>query len=127
MIQGVISRMGQNAFNAKTWAVTVMAAVFALGPENGAGAKRAVVVLVPLFLFWALDAYYLRQERLFRKLYEAAVLTKTPPYSMDARPHARQVSPTLRVAFSSGVWPVHVITVLAVGAKAVGKLGSFHL
>jgi hypothetical protein len=118
MIQGVIGRMGQNAFNAKTWAVTVMAAVFALGPPAGADAKWAAIVLVPLVLFWAMDAYFLRQEHLFRRLYNAAVRCEVPAYSMDTTPYAHDLGSIFGFAFAFGVWPVHAITVLAVAVRA---------
>jgi hypothetical protein len=118
MIQGVIGRMGQNAFNAKTWAVTVMAAVFALGPPAGADTRWTAIVLVPLLLFWVMDAYFLRQEHLFRRLYNGAVRGDVPPYSMDTTPYARDLSGIFGFAFAFGVWPVHVITVLAVAARA---------
>jgi hypothetical protein len=118
MIQGAIGRMGQNAFNAKTWAVTVMAAVFALGPPAGTDARWTAIVIVPLLLFWAMDAYFLRQEHLFRRLYNGAVRGEVPAYSMDTAPYAQGLRGILGFAFAFGVWPVHVITVVAIGARA---------
>ncbi len=111
--------MGQNAFNAKTWAVTVMAAVFALGPAFANGSKGSGIVVVPLLLFWGMDAYFLRQEYLFRRLYDAAVRGEAPTYSMNTAPHADGVKSILAFAFALGVWPVHVITVVAVGIRAL--------
>ena len=69
MIQGVVSRMGANACAVKTWAVAIIAALFALAvsqskPEPFFGA------ILPLLVFWWMDAYYLRQERLYRHLYD---------------------------------------------------------
>jgi hypothetical protein len=118
MIQGVIGRMGQNAFNAKTWAITVMAAVFALGPTLGTTTTSTGAVVVALLLFWTMDAYFLRQEHLFRRLYMAAVRGEVPAFSMDTSPHEDDVGGLVRFFVSPSVWPVHVITVLAVGARA---------
>jgi hypothetical protein len=118
MIQAVIGRMGQNAFNAKTWAITLMAAVFALGSGFAADAMDQGFVVVALVLFWSMDAYFLRQEHLFRRLYAAATRGHAPAFSMDTAPHARDVGSIARFMLSPGVWPIHVITVLAVGARA---------
>jgi hypothetical protein len=121
MIQGVIGRMGQNAFNAKTWAITVMAAVFALGPGFTSGPKDAGIVVLGLVLFWIMDAYFLRQEHLFRELYEAAIRGEAPMFSMNTAPHVAEVASTLGFALSPGVWPVHLLTVGAVAARALMK------
>jgi hypothetical protein len=69
MIQGVINRMGQNSFAIKGWAVTLLAAAFALAmastsPAPGAVATGAAVA------FWWMDAFFLDQERRFRGLYD---------------------------------------------------------
>lgn len=66
MIQGVINRMGNNSFMIKGWTVTLVSAIFALSIENH---KFSFIALFPILLFWWLDAFFLYQERLFRKLY----------------------------------------------------------
>ena len=69
MIQAVITRMAGNSFLIKGWSVTLVAALFALA---AADTNEFFVYLAyfPAFMFWALDAYFLRQERLFRKVYD---------------------------------------------------------
>lgn len=69
MIQGVINRMGQNSFALKTWAVTLVGALFALAADK-ANPAFLFVSFVPVFAFWILDGFYLRQERLYRDLYD---------------------------------------------------------
>lgn len=69
MIQAVISRMAQNSFLIKGWAVTLVAALFALAAADSNPAM-VVIALIPATGFWLLDAYFLRQERLFRGLYD---------------------------------------------------------
>ncbi len=68
MIQSVIARMGQNSFFLKGWAVTLVAALFALS-NLGARDEFLIFACLPILIFWILDAYYLRQERLFILLY----------------------------------------------------------
>ena len=68
-IQGVITRMGQNSFLLKGWSVTIVAALFALAAQ-GANKQYVLVAYFPVVMFWLLDAFFLYQEKLFRKLYE---------------------------------------------------------
>jgi hypothetical protein len=68
MIQGVINRMAGNSFMLKGWAVTLVAGIFALASEDS-NKLYFFITYVPIFVFWGLDSYYLRQERLYRKLY----------------------------------------------------------
>ena len=56
----------------------------------------------PVVIFWVLDAYFLRQERLFRRLYDRVRGAKGEPvdFSMDTQPFEEVVDGTLRVALS---------------------------
>ena len=69
MIQGIITRMASNSFSLKGWAVTLVAAIFALTWTN-ISRGFLLIALIPIFAFWALDAYYLNLERKNRKLYD---------------------------------------------------------
>ena len=69
MIQGVINRMASNSFMLKGWAVTLVAGIFALAAKD-ADKLYFIITYVPILVFWGLDAFYLRQERLYRKLYD---------------------------------------------------------
>ena len=68
-IQNVITRMNTNSFQIKGWTVTLVSAFLAIF----ASTKNDYFVLAamfPLVVFWFLDAYYLMQERKFRRLYD---------------------------------------------------------
>jgi hypothetical protein len=69
MIQSVITRMASNSFMLKGWSVTLVAALFALAAKD-TDSRYVIVSYLPVLMFWALDSYYLYQERLFRKLYD---------------------------------------------------------
>ncbi|MEP0060738.1 hypothetical protein [Rhodopirellula bahusiensis] len=60
--------MAANSGILKGWAVTLVAAIFALGAEDS-DQRLIVIAIVPVLMFWLLDAFYLRQERRFRDLY----------------------------------------------------------
>ena len=70
MLQPVISRMASNSFALKGWSVTLTAALLGLA-AHGSNPGFAIVAFYPALAFWGLDAYYLRQERRFRALYDA--------------------------------------------------------
>ncbi|WP_324682641.1 hypothetical protein [Bibersteinia trehalosi] len=97
MIQGVINRMGSYSFMIKGWAVTLVSALFALSVDNY---KFVFISLVPILLFWWLDTFFLRQERLFRKLYDDVILKNNSEitFSMDTRSY--YVDSSIKIAFS---------------------------
>jgi hypothetical protein len=66
IVQDIISRMGANSFLIKGWTATlVVASLIVQGVSY-----HHYVALLPLFVFWYLDAYFLRTERLYRELYD---------------------------------------------------------
>jgi hypothetical protein len=68
-LQLAIIRMATNSFLLKGWSVTLAAALFALSARN-AQPSFVIVAYLPVVVFWALDGYFLSQERLFRALYD---------------------------------------------------------
>jgi len=65
IIQDVIKRMAFNSFMIKGWTITLVAVTLLLK-----GTKYQVwIAFIPLLVFWYLDAYFLWQERLYRRLY----------------------------------------------------------
>jgi hypothetical protein len=66
LVQGVINRFGNNSFLIKGWTITLIVATLLL--ENNT--NLYIIAFLPLFTFWYLDAYFLRLERLYRKLYD---------------------------------------------------------
>ena len=124
LIQAVISRMASNSFMLKGWTVTLAAALLAFGAKDSSPAI-ATVALFPAFVFWGLDAYYLRKERLFRALYvdtiTALVNPDRIPYSMDVEPYegSDQVQDWWHTLWSPSVVTLHsavvaVITIVGI-------------
>ena len=68
MIQAIITRMAQNSFMIKGWALTLVVAMVAFVPKTAG--LFVPIVLVPILIFALLDAYYLQLERRYRKLYD---------------------------------------------------------
>jgi len=71
LIQNCISRMTQNSFMLKGWALTIFAGVtvFTKGDNFSSWIMMSCSTLLPFICFWILDAYFLKTERKYRKLY----------------------------------------------------------
>ena len=64
IMQGVITRMGENSRSCKVWCVTLVAATLVLVARTGEP-QHALMALIPTLLFLFLDSYYLALERAF--------------------------------------------------------------
>ncbi len=112
--------MAANSFLLKGWAVTLVAALFALASVNSRE-QFAYVALLPAIIFWWLDAYYLRQERLFRELYDAVRKAAIgslagDAFSMETSPYTGRVAGQLSVAKSQTLLLFHgIILITAIG------------
>lgn len=101
MIQGVISRMAQNSFAVKTWTVTLVAGLFALAADK-TNPGFVLIAYIPMCAFWILDAFFLWQERLFRKLFdEARKSSGAVDYSLHTMPVVNQVDSWQAIVFSN--------------------------
>jgi hypothetical protein len=69
-IQAVVTRMSAASSNAKSWLLPVVAATYGYARTKHARSVAMLGVLAVL-LFMFLDANYLRQERAYRRLYDA--------------------------------------------------------
>lgn len=118
MIQAVISRMAANSFMLKGWSVTLVAALFALAAKD-ADSRYVIVSYLPVGMFWALDGYFLYQERLFRKLYEKMIINSDPSliFSMNTKGLNTGTATWDSALFSKTILAFHgvlLITVIAV-------------
>ncbi len=86
-IQNLIARFNGNGFLIKGWAVTLVAALFALAAKD-ANERYLLVTYMATIIFWLLDAYYLSQERQYRCLYAQIARQAETDFSMDARHYA---------------------------------------
>jgi len=71
-IQHIINRMATNSFIIKGWTVAVFGIILLL---NGTR-YQALIAVVALLVFWYLDAYFLRQKKTYRALYNEIVENK---------------------------------------------------
>ena len=100
LIQDIIKRMAFNSFLIKGWTITLVSVVLLL---KGPG-YQILVAYIPLFLFWFLDAYFLWQERLYRRLYDWVVQhrleTDESLFDLNAYRFKDEEQSKLRIMFS---------------------------
>lgn len=111
MIQMVINRMASNSFAYKAWMVGILSALFAVSISTSITALL-VLSLIPLLIFWLLDAYYLYQERIFREFYnEIRRLSddewERNPFSMDCRNAKESAKSYFDAVFSHTIVPLY--------------------
>lgn len=102
LIQGVITRLETNCFTLKALAMTLAVAVLAfLGSVQKPSWIYPVAGCFPVFVFWIMDAQYLRLGRLFRHLYNGVRLGKAEePFSMNFKAYEKCEQNTLLIALS---------------------------
>jgi len=101
LIQAVINRMANNSFLVKGWCITLVSALLGLASQDN-DKKFIIVVFFPALMFWLLDAYFLRQERLFRQKYNEVAhnAAEFTDFSLNTSTVEKQVDSWLRITFS---------------------------
>lgn len=114
MIQEIITRMGNNSFSLKQWAVGIMIAIYAFAGENSH--KAVIVTIIPLVVFWILDSYYLMIERKFRCLYDEVRKKKEKNIDFNMNFNSIRVDMNninnyslIKVAFSKTILPFYLV------------------
>jgi len=113
-IQAVVTRMASNSFLLKGWSVTLSVALLGLAAKD-ANLKFAALALFPALSFWAADAYYLRQERLFRRLYDHirslsdAQWRTSGNFSMSTTAYNNEVESWFATLFAPAVCGIHLV------------------
>lgn len=107
-IQSIISRMGTNSFLLKGWSVTLVAAIFALSAKD-ANYNFVLLSYFPVIIFWILDAYFLHQELLYRKLFEevAGGRIQSIDFTLNTTNVHKLVSPISTILFSKTILLFH--------------------
>lgn len=117
MIQGVVSRLGQNSILLKGWSVLLVSALLV----SGAASSEKMILLVallPVLVFWGLDGHFLRLDRSFRALYDhvSELDERLVDYSMDVAVVRQQESAAtwLSSTFSRSLAVFHGVVLLTV-------------
>lgn len=123
-IQSNIARMNQNSFQMKGWSITIISALLAIFAasfdKSGSGNVGFLfVAIVPTFIFWVLDSYYLQQERKFRGMYnDVAKLTEEyerieiKEFEMPLRRYIGHKYNFFCVMWSRTEWPLYCLMIV---------------
>lgn len=125
IIQDVIKRMAFNSFMIKGWAITLVVVSLLL---KGKERYQVWIAFIPLLVFWFLDAYFLRQERMYRVLYDWVINNrlKTEEYLFDmkTRRFENEVQSIPRIMFSITLgWFYGFIAILVIIYTLITKGG----
>lgn len=101
MIQAVINRLAGNSFSIKTWSITVIAALIFFIARSDVPLNCFVwFLIIPVILFWALDGYFLWQERVFRGVYDDVRVKANTDFAMRPNPANLKLGDRMRAIFS---------------------------
>lgn len=107
VVQDVIKRMASNSFNVKTWTITLIVATLLFKGSN----NHIFIAFIPLMAFWFLDSYYLRQERLFRKVHNWVTTYRLNNndklFDLNPTTFNKDVQSVLRIMFSISTLPFY--------------------
>ena len=76
LIQSCISRMANNSFLLKGWAVSLIAVILAIIHEKINPVLVSIILASIILCFWYLDAFFLRTERMYRELYNWVIVER---------------------------------------------------
>jgi len=105
--QEIIKRMSGNSLSVKTWTMTLIVATLIFKGNH----DHVFIAFIPLIVFWVLDAYYLRQERLFRKNHEWIInhrlTSEEKIFDLNTKSLEDKVDSIYRIMFSISVLPFY--------------------
>jgi len=119
LIQGVINRMANNSFLLKGWLISLIAVVLALSKDSLLSCHSNLTLFIlcfPIIIFWYLDAFFLHREKCYRELYDWVIKNRMTSnenlYSLDFRPHKKNVKSIFRIMFSQTLFPFYGLAFL---------------
>ena len=127
-IQNIITRMNSNSFVIKGWSVTLVCALFALAADK-ANLTFVLIAYLPVIVFWALDGFFLSQEKQYRELYkEVAVKAEEAiDFNLDASGYNKDGRGWLRSIFTKTLIPFHGALLSVVVLVTIGLFVRYAL
>lgn len=111
LIQAVIARLANNGFLIKGWAVTLTTGVAAFANKRDTPLVF-LVTLVPILVFWCLDATFLYHERRYHRLYHRASIRRAKLFRMTPHPELDKAGFWIAHLFKPTIWPVYLVLLL---------------
>jgi hypothetical protein len=131
LIQDVIKRMAANSFQIKAWLIGILSGIIAVKSDQLFGGSMAMMtlgkggvlglnalLLLPIFTFWYLDAFFLRTERLYVQIYNWVVKNRSTStehlYDLNPRRFDDKVDSIRQIMFSKTLLPFYVLPLIFV-------------
>ena len=123
MIQNIVNRMASGSTFLKGWTVILVAAVLGFVLKNSQS-TCVWLAIIPTLFFWGLDGIYLRQEKLFRTLYNKVRILKEEniDFSMDTSDVEKDVKSWFHICFSKTIFPFYMPILVVIVTVLVGTL-----
>ena len=105
LIQNCITRMAQNSFIIKGWAFMLVVGLIALTSDKFNLYILCGIGIFILIIFWYLDAFFLKMEKLYRFKYEWVIAKRVEgikDYMYDLNPHQSKTRMPEKVVPSVG-------------------------
>ena len=124
MTQAVIDRLGRNGLWIKSWSIIlIVAAMVLIARQNIQNPDFVLLLILPALGFWILDGYFLRQERLFRQIYDEIRAQSDTDFEMNPMKHKNKPKCSWLSAFFSITLVIFYIVEIAfiIGVFAIVK------
>ena len=127
MIQNIVNRMASGSTFLKGWTVIFVAAVLGFILKDSKPAYVCLAI-IPTLSFWGLDSVYLRQEKLFRKLYDKVRVLEDEEidFSMETSQVKKEVEGWFRICRSKTILPFYLPILLVILVVFVLALLGFR-
>lgn len=119
LIQNIINRMANNSFLLKGWLITLIVAVLASTTEKIITddiSYFGLILILPLVVFWYLDAFFLHKEKCYRELYNWIIENREKSdkklYSLNYEDYEDKVKSVICIMFSPTLRAFYGITFL---------------
>jgi hypothetical protein len=125
-LQAIITRLAGNSAQCKTWCLAIVSALFGFAGATQ-NDKIVAVALIPIVIFYLVDAAYLGREKDYRQLYNsvtgrvrAGTYARSDCFNLNRPDDGGHYLEALR---SWSVWPIYLGLIAGYGlTKVVGLL-----
>ena len=120
LIQNVINRMSHNSFLIKGWALSIVGVMLALVKDSiftPKGSLLLSIILVFTITFWYLDAFFLKAEKKYIKLYNWIIINRPKgnyENLYDLNVTRFKVESHFKIMFSKTLWTFYSIPLLII-------------
>jgi len=115
--QGIIQRLTVQSFTIKGFSFTFIGLIGNI-LKDSSNYYLFTVSLISVFVFWYLDTYYLRMERIYRIVEDNYDTEKGLSYK-----NYNVKESFFKVAISKTIWPIYIVQIIFVIALSLTAMG----